>query len=152
MSSFTTITPEKLARLIGTPNSPALIDVRTEEDFAADARLIPGALRRTAEAVADWGKEFVGRAGALSAITAAVLGVIINLSIWFALHSLFLDTLRVRRFGLSFHRPVLSSVDIAALVLAIAAATAVFRFKAGILAVLGGSRAAGLVLRLAGLI
>jgi rhodanese-related sulfurtransferase len=61
MSSFTTITPEKLARLIGTPNSAALIDVRTEEDFAADARLIPGALKRTAEAVADWGKEFVGR-------------------------------------------------------------------------------------------
>jgi rhodanese-related sulfurtransferase len=61
MSSFTTITPEKLARLIGTPNSAALIDVRTEEDFAADARLIPGALKRTAEAVDDWGKEFVGR-------------------------------------------------------------------------------------------
>jgi hypothetical protein len=91
-------------------------------------------------------------AGALSAITAAVVGVIINLSIWFALHTLFLDTLRVRRFGLSFDRPVLSSVDIAALVLASAAATAIFRFKAGMLAVLGGSCAAGLALRLAGLI
>ncbi|WP_407174864.1 chromate resistance protein ChrB domain-containing protein [Bradyrhizobium sp. STM 3562] len=61
MSAYTTISPEKLARLIGTPNSPAVIDVRTEEDFAADPRLIPGALRRKAEAVRDWGREFAGR-------------------------------------------------------------------------------------------
>ncbi|WP_024512675.1 chromate resistance protein ChrB domain-containing protein [Bradyrhizobium sp. ARR65] len=61
MSAYTTISPEKLARLIGTPNSPAVIDVRTEDDFAADPRLIPGALRRKAEAVRDWGKEFAGR-------------------------------------------------------------------------------------------
>ena len=46
MSSFTTISPDKLARLIGTANTPALIDVRTDEDFAADPRLIPGAVRR----------------------------------------------------------------------------------------------------------
>ncbi len=61
MSAYTTISPEKLARLIGTPNSPALIDVRTEEDFAADPRLIPGAVRRKAETAADWGKAFAGR-------------------------------------------------------------------------------------------
>jgi hypothetical protein len=36
MSNFTTISSDKLARLIGTANSPALIDVRTDEDFAAD--------------------------------------------------------------------------------------------------------------------
>ena len=46
MSSFTTISADKLARLIGTANTPALIDVRTDEDFAADPRLIPGAVRR----------------------------------------------------------------------------------------------------------
>jgi chromate transporter len=63
-----------------------------------------------------------------------------------------LDTLPVRRFGLSFDRPVLSSVDIAALVLAIAAATAIFRFKAGMLTVFGGSCAAGLALRLVRLV
>jgi rhodanese-related sulfurtransferase len=62
MSSFTTISPDKLARLIGTPHVPALIDVRTDEDFAADPRLIPGAIRRKAESVADWGKAFAGRA------------------------------------------------------------------------------------------
>jgi len=47
---------------------------------------------------------------------------------------------------------VLTSVDIPALVLAIAAATAIFRFKLGMLTVLGGSCAAGVALRLAGVI
>jgi rhodanese-related sulfurtransferase len=61
MSSFTTISPDKLARLIGTANTPALIDVRTDEDFAADPRLIPGAVRRNHEDAADWGGEFSGR-------------------------------------------------------------------------------------------
>jgi rhodanese-related sulfurtransferase len=62
MSSFTYISPDKLARLIGTANMPALIDVRTEADFAADPRLIPGAVRRNHEQTADWGEEFAGRA------------------------------------------------------------------------------------------
>jgi rhodanese-related sulfurtransferase len=61
MSTFTTISPDKLARLIGTANTPALIDVRTDEDFAADPRLIPGAVRRNHEDAADWGGEFSGR-------------------------------------------------------------------------------------------
>jgi Chromate transporter len=93
-----------------------------------------------------------GLAGALGAITAAVVGVILNLSVWFALHTLFRETTPVRSFGLSFDLPVISSVDLAALVLAIAAATAIFRFNAGMLTVLGGASAAGIALRLAGLI
>ena len=93
-----------------------------------------------------------GLAGALSAITAAVVGVILNLSIWFALHTVFRETSPVRSFGLSFDMPVPSSVDIPALVLAIAAATAIFRFNLGMLTVLGGSCAAGVALRLAGVI
>ena len=60
MSSFTSISSDKLARLIGTANMPALIDVRTDEDFAADQRLIPGAVRRNHQAAADWGREFSG--------------------------------------------------------------------------------------------
>jgi chromate transporter len=91
-------------------------------------------------------------AGALSAITAAVVGVILNLSIWFALHTVFRDTMPVRSFGLSFDMPVVSSVDLPALLLAIAAATAVFRFKLGMLTVLAGSCVAGVALRLAGVI
>jgi chromate transporter len=93
-----------------------------------------------------------GLAGALSAITAVVVGVILNLSIWFALHTLFRETTPVRSFGLSFDMPILSSIDIAALVLSIAAATAIFRFNLGMLTVLGGSCLAGIALRLAGLI
>ena len=61
MSSYTTISPDKLSRLIGTANTPALIDVRTDEDFTADPRLIPGAVRRNHEQAADWGEEFSGR-------------------------------------------------------------------------------------------
>ncbi|MDD1536819.1 MULTISPECIES: chromate efflux transporter [unclassified Bradyrhizobium] len=94
----------------------------------------------------------IGLAGALSAITAAVVGVILNLSIWFALHTLFRETVPVQAFPLNFDRPVLTSVDIPALVLAIAAATAIFRFKLGMLTVLAGSCAAGVALRLAGVI
>ncbi|MGY4624076.1 chromate efflux transporter [Bradyrhizobium sp. USDA 4486] len=93
-----------------------------------------------------------GLAGALSAITAAVVGVILNLSIWFALHTLFRETVPVHAFPLDFDMPVLRSVDIPALVLSIAAATAIFRFKLGMLTVLAGSCAAGVALRLAGVI
>jgi chromate transporter len=93
-----------------------------------------------------------GLAGALTAITAAVVGVILNLSIWFALHTVFRETSPVRSFGLSFDMPVLSSVDFPALVLAIAAATAIFRFNMGMLTVLAGSCAVGVLLRLVGMI
>jgi chromate transporter len=93
-----------------------------------------------------------GLAGALTAITAAVVGVILNLSIWFALHTVFRETSPVRSYGLSFDMPVFSSVDIPALILAIAAAAAVFRYNAGMLTVLGGSCAAGIVMRLIGVI
>jgi chromate transporter len=93
-----------------------------------------------------------GLSGALGAITAAVVGVILNLSIWFALHTLFRQTTPVAAFPLSFDRPVLASIDIPALVLSIAAATAIFRLKLGMLTVLAGSCAAGLALRLVGVI
>jgi len=61
MSSINTISSEKLSRLIGRPDCPPLIDVQTDEDFAADPRLIPGALRRPFETVSDWAGEFAGR-------------------------------------------------------------------------------------------
>ena len=61
MSSYTSISVDKLARLIGTANAPVLIDVRTEEDFKADQCLIPGAVRRSHERAADWAPGVVGR-------------------------------------------------------------------------------------------
>jgi chromate transporter len=91
-------------------------------------------------------------AGALSAITAAVVGVILNLSVWFALHTLFRQTFEARSFGLAFDAPVLSSVDAPALMLAIAAAIAIFRFNVGMLSVLAASCGAGVLLRLTGII
>jgi chromate transporter len=91
-------------------------------------------------------------AGALSAITAAVVGVILNLSIWFALHTLFRETFPVHGFGLSFDAPVLTRIDLPALALSVAAATAIFRFKVGMLVVLAASCTTGIVLRLTGII
>jgi len=70
MSSPTTISSDKLARLIGTANMPILIDVRTQEDFAADPRLIPGSIKLNHENTPDWGKEFSGR----NAIVACLRG------------------------------------------------------------------------------
>jgi len=61
MSSFNTISVEKLVRLIGVPHRPALIDVRAKEDFAADPRFVPGAIRRSYETVSSWASEFAGR-------------------------------------------------------------------------------------------
>ncbi|TAI63478.1 chromate efflux transporter [Bradyrhizobium sp. Leo170] len=91
-------------------------------------------------------------AGALSAITAAVVGVILNLSIWFALHTIFRQTFPVQGFGLFFDAPALRSVDWPALALSIAAATAIFRFNIGMLVVLAASCIAGVLLRLTGII
>jgi rhodanese-related sulfurtransferase len=73
MSSFTTISSDKLARLIGTPNTPALIDVRTEEDFAADPRLIPGSIKLSHANVPDWGGDFAGRPTIVSCLRGAKL-------------------------------------------------------------------------------
>jgi rhodanese-related sulfurtransferase len=60
MSSHTSISQDKLTRLIGTPKTPVLIDVRTDEDFAADPRLIPGSVRHSHQDAADWSGEYSG--------------------------------------------------------------------------------------------
>lgn len=54
MPSNTQITPSQLSRLVGTPSAPTLVDVRTDDDFAADPRLMPGAGRRNALDAAAW--------------------------------------------------------------------------------------------------
>jgi len=91
-------------------------------------------------------------AGALSAITAAVVGVILNLAVWFALHTWFRETRPVRGLGLSFDAPVLASLDPWALALSIAAMAAIFRFKAGMIQTLLACAAAGVVLHLMGVV
>ena len=88
---------------------------------------------------------------ALSAITAAVVGVILNLAIWFAVHTIFAQAKPIRSMGLAFDAPVLASVNIAALALSIAAAIALFYFRVGMLTTLAASSAAGIALFLLGL-
>ena len=61
MPSPTTISLQKFTRLVGTPKCPAIIDVRIDEDFAADPRHIPGSVRRTFATVAEWSHGFVGK-------------------------------------------------------------------------------------------
>jgi chromate transporter len=88
--------------------------------------------------------------GAMTAITAAVCGVILNLAIWFAVHTLFRQVVPVHAYGLSFDAPVLESVDGWALVLSVAAAVAIFKIKLGMIQTLAACCAAGVILHLLG--
>ncbi|WP_293860302.1 chromate efflux transporter [uncultured Alsobacter sp.] len=91
-------------------------------------------------------------AGALSAITAAVVGVIVNLAVWFAVHVLFRKVAVLTAGPLRFEVPVPSSVDPWALALAAGAAIATFRFRLGMVTTLAGCTACGIALHLAGAI
>jgi chromate transporter len=104
------------------------------------------------------GAPFVEAAGrvkwisaALSAVTAAVVGVIANLALWFGLHVLFGDVGEAR-FG-PFHLPQFSvtQLDWAALAIALAAGIALLKYHANLFLVLGGAAAAGIALKLAGI-
>ncbi len=90
--------------------------------------------------------------GALSAITAAVVGVILNLAIWFALHAVFRQVTPVRAYGLSFDMPIIGSVDPWALALSLAAVVAILRFRVGMIPTLIACTAAGIALHLVGLV
>ncbi len=85
-----------------------------------------------------------GLNAALSAITAAVVGVILNLAVTFAAVALFEDVDGSRGFPL----PDLSSIDPFAAALAAAAFVALWRYKANVVLVVLTSAGAGLVYRL----
>ncbi len=78
-------------------------------------------------------------------ITAAVLGVIANLALWFSLQALFTRQDRIVFLGHGLDRPVLESVSVPAVVLAVGSALAVFRFRRGMIEVLAGSALIGLL-------
>jgi chromate transporter len=83
---------------------------------------------------------------ALSAITAAVVGVILNLTIWFALH-VFFGTVTDRAFGpLRLTLPDPATLDLKAVGLAALAALLLLGLHRGMLTTLGLTAAAGLVL------
>jgi chromate transporter len=85
-------------------------------------------------------------AGALTAITAAVVGVILNLVVWFAVHVLFAEVGEIHTYGLKLLVPDWASLDWAAALLAIAAALAMLRFHMNMMAVLAASACIGALL------
>ncbi|ADV09303.1 chromate efflux transporter [Mesorhizobium ciceri] len=84
---------------------------------------------------------------ALGAITAAVVGVIMNLALWFALHVIFRE---VHATGLGMNVPVPSSIDWRAALLSVAAMVAILKLKVGMLPTLALSALAGILLAAAG--
>jgi chromate transporter len=84
-----------------------------------------------------------GSRGALAGVTAAVVGVIANLALWFGLRVIF-----ARMEGIL---PDPWSLQPTALLLTVLAGLCLFRFKLGVVTVLGVTALAGLVLRLVGL-
>ena len=86
----------------------------------------------------------VALTGAMSAITAAVVGVILNLAVWFGLHVLFSEVQEISAGPWSMDIPVLSSVIVPSLVLTAIAAISIFRFGLSVIATLLGSAVLGI--------
>jgi chromate transporter len=87
-------------------------------------------------------------AGALAAITAAVVGVILNLSVWFALHVLF-GSVTERHTGiLRWYAFDLLAIDLKTLALAIVAAILAFRLHRSLIEVVAIMAVLGIALRL----
>jgi len=89
---------------------------------------------------------------ALTAITAAVVGVILNLAVWFAVHVVFREVASFERFGLQLAVPNLASIDWAAAALAAAALIAVFRFRVSTGYLLAAAALTGLALHAVGIV
>lgn len=86
--------------------------------------------------------------GALSAITAAVVGVVLNLAVWFTLHTLFRQIDEVSVAGIRLFIPQWTTINWAALFLAVAAVVATFRYHVSMFKVLGACALAGIVVQL----
>ena len=89
---------------------------------------------------------------ALAAITVAVVGVVGNLAVWFAIHTLFRQTVTVAAGPLGFELPVLASLDPWAALLALGAGVAIFVARAGVITTLLATAGAGVLLHLAGMV
>ncbi len=86
---------------------------------------------------------------ALAAITAAVVGVILNLAVWFALHTLFTHA-EGRTYGpFRVLLPDVTTLYWPALALSAAAAIATFKYHVGMFKVLAGCAAGGMLFKLA---
>jgi chromate transporter len=87
-------------------------------------------------------------ASALAAVTAAVVGVIANLALWFGLHVLFAHVDEIRLAPLALPLPDITTFDAAAAAFAAAAALALLRFHIGVVPVLLATAGAGALLPL----
>jgi chromate transporter len=96
----------------------------------------------------EWLKSAPKLKSALSAITAAVVGVILNLSVWFALHVIFRARFEIDAGPLHLEVPDVASLDIAAAALAALAAVLLFVRHAGIVTTLAVCASASLLLAL----
>ena len=81
--------------------------------------------------------------GALSGVTAAVVGVVVNLALWFSIHALFAHVSLQHFAGATVEVPILASLQPASLIITLVAAVLVFRFCASILTTLGVCGALG---------
>ena len=61
MPATNLITTQQFSKLIGLPNGQVIVDVRIDDDYRADPRLIPGSLRRDYRAITTWAKDYVGK-------------------------------------------------------------------------------------------
>ncbi|WP_027142146.1 sulfurtransferase/chromate resistance protein [Mesorhizobium sp. WSM3626] len=60
MPSTTAITVQQLSRLIGLPGAPVIVDVRIDDDYDADPRLLPASHRRSFKTVSAWANDLAG--------------------------------------------------------------------------------------------
>ncbi len=90
----------------------------------------------------------VALSGALSAISAAVAGVILNLAVWFGLHVLFRRVERLESGPISLPLPDPATLEPAALFLTMLAAASLLWWKRGILETLALCAGAGWLLML----
>mgnify|MGYP001068871097 CR=1 FL=1 len=86
-------------------------------------------------------------ADALKGISAAVVGVICNLSLWFMLKTLFTESARYQDFALDFEYPLLSSLDPYASAICLIAMALQFRFKRSLFQIIATSMIIGIIVR-----
>jgi chromate transporter len=83
--------------------------------------------------------------GALSGVTAAVVGVVVNLALWFSIHALFAAVSVLEFAGAAVELPVIASIQWPSLVVTVVAAVLVFRLRVSVMATLAVTGALGVL-------
>jgi chromate transporter len=96
----------------------------------------------------EWLRGHRALTAALGGVMAAVVGVVLNLAVWFALHVVFAEVASTRVGPARLWIPELSSIDVAAALIAAGALVAVLRYRFGMFAVLGAGAAVGVLYKL----